>query len=49
VQNFREFKESLLSRTLRDWYLNQQTILSLLNARGGPVPMPASQPKPPGH
>jgi hypothetical protein len=23
VQNFREFKESLLSRTLRDWYLNR--------------------------
>jgi hypothetical protein len=45
VQNFREFKESSLSRTLRDWYLNQQTILTLLNARGGPLP-PPSAPRP---
>ncbi len=43
VQNFREFKESVLSRTLRDWYLNQQTILTLLNARGGPS-LPAPSP-----
>ena len=49
LQNFREFKESTLSRTLRDWYLNQQSILALLNARGGPLPPPApSQPRPAG-
>jgi hypothetical protein len=48
VQNFREFKESLLSRTLRDWYLNQQTVLTLLNARSGPPLPPPSQPKPSG-
>ncbi len=48
VQNFREFKESSLSRTLRDWYLNQQNILLLLNARGGPLPPPPpSTPRPP--
>jgi hypothetical protein len=48
VQNFKEFKESLLSRTLRDWYLNQQSVLGALGGRGGPsmpMPMPA---KPPG-
>jgi hypothetical protein len=48
VQNFREFKESLLSRTLRDWYLNQQTILTVLNARSGPPQATPGQPKPPG-
>jgi hypothetical protein len=40
VQNFKEFKESLLSRTLRDWYLNQQNVLGVLGGRGGPMPMP---------
>ncbi|MEY5024866.1 MAG: hypothetical protein RLZZ244_394 [Verrucomicrobiota bacterium] len=30
IQNFREFQDSQLSRPLRDWYLNQQNILSLL-------------------
>lgn len=49
VQNFREFKESSLSRTLRDWYLNQQTILTLLNARSAPPLPPPSQPRPPVH
>jgi hypothetical protein len=49
IQNFREFRESTLSRTLRDWYLNQQTILGLLNFRAAP-PMPApTQPRPTGH
>ncbi len=48
VQNFKEFKESLLSRTLRDWYLNQQSVLGALGGRGGP-PMPMPMPaKPPG-
>jgi hypothetical protein len=49
IQNLKEFKEPMLSRTLRDWYLNQQSIIGVLN--GGappPPPMPApSAPKPP--
>jgi hypothetical protein len=30
IANFKEFKESMLSRTLREWYLKQQDILALL-------------------
>ncbi len=33
IQNFKEFNESSLSRSLRDWYLNQQSILALLPPR----------------
>jgi hypothetical protein len=36
IPNFKEFKESMLSRPLREWYLKQQDILGLL------------PPKPPG-
>ena len=36
IANFKEFKESMLSRTLREWYLRQQDVLGLL------------PPKPPG-
>lgn len=36
IANFKEFKDSMLSRTLRDWYLKQQDLLALL------------PPKPPG-
>ncbi len=46
VQNFKEFRESLLSRTLRDWYLNQQTVLALLGSRGAP-PTPIAAPAAP--
>ncbi|MBX3733808.1 MAG: zinc-dependent metalloprotease [Verrucomicrobiae bacterium] len=38
IGNFKEFKDSMLSRTLRDWYLKQQDILALL---------PAPKPEPP--
>lgn len=30
IANFKDFKESVLSRPLRDWYLRQQDILALL-------------------
>jgi hypothetical protein len=30
IPNFKEFKESMLSRPLREWYLKQQDILALL-------------------
>jgi hypothetical protein len=35
AQNFKEFQESLLSRPLREWYLNQQAILALLPRKPG--------------
>jgi hypothetical protein len=45
VQNFKEFKEASLSRPLRDWYLNQQTVLGVLTGKmmafTPPPPMPA--------
>ncbi len=51
VQNMREFKESMLSRTLRDWYLNQQSVLGVLGSKGMPMPLPpppvSTGPKPP--
>ncbi len=39
IANFKEFKDSMLSRTLRDWYLKQQDLLALLP--------PAAPAKPP--
>ncbi len=38
IQNFREFSESMLSRSLRDWYLEQQAVLALLPAKKPAVP-----------
>lgn len=35
VANFKEFKESMLSRPLREWYLRQQEILQLLPVKPG--------------
>ncbi|MEI6715809.1 MAG: zinc-dependent metalloprotease [Verrucomicrobiota bacterium] len=42
IQNFKDFQESILSRPLRDWFLNQQSVLALLPAKkmGPPAPMP---------
>lgn len=34
ISNFKEFKDTMLSRPLRDWYLRQQDILRLLPATG---------------
>ena len=42
AQNFREFKESQLSRPLRDWYLNQQGVLGALGYKPGAVVAPQS-------
>ena len=37
--NFKDFKDSLLSRSLREWYLQQQDILALLPPKpGAPTP-----------
>ena len=33
VANFKDFKDSNLSRPLREWYLRQQEILALLPAK----------------
>ncbi len=38
IQNFREFSESILSRSLRDWYLDQQMVMALLPAKKPAVP-----------
>jgi hypothetical protein len=35
IGNFKDFKDSMLSRTLREWYLKQQEILKLLPAKPG--------------
>lgn len=43
IQNFKAFKDSQLSRNLRDWYLQQQDILQLL-----PPPRPDAAPQPAG-
>jgi hypothetical protein len=40
IHNFKEFKDSMLSRPLRDWYLNQQNVLGLLGGRPMPMMMP---------
>jgi hypothetical protein len=48
VQNFREFKESQLSRPLRDWYLNQQSVLGVLGHKPSPsMPPPSLAPAKP--
>ena len=33
IPNFKDFKDSMLSRSLREWYLKQQDVLGLLPAR----------------
>lgn len=43
AQNFRDFQETMLSRPLRDWYLNQQAMLALLPPKR---PTPPSVPAP---
>ncbi len=35
IANFKDFKDSILSRTLREWYLRQQDILGLLPPKPG--------------
>ena len=35
IANFKEFKEAMLSRTLREWYLRQQDVLQLLPPKPG--------------
>ncbi len=41
IANFKAFKDSMLSRSLREWYLRQQEILKLLPlARDGAAPPP---------
>lgn len=35
IAHFKDFKDSMLSRTLREWYLKQQDILALLPAKPG--------------
>jgi len=49
AQNFREFKESQLSRPLRDWYLNQQSVLGALGHKPVNGIPPAPSTKPPAH
>jgi hypothetical protein len=44
IQNLKEFKESMLSRSLREWYLQQQDILGLLPVRPGTGSGPTSPP-----
>ncbi len=39
LQHLKDFKESMLSRTLRDWYLQQQNVLNAIGSRSAP-PMP---------
>lgn len=43
IPNFKEFKDSMLSRPLREWYLKQLDILQQLPPRppGAPAPAPA--------
>ncbi len=40
AQNFRDFQESILSRPLRDWYMNQQAVLALLPPKRPAAPAP---------
>ncbi len=49
VQNFKEFKEAALSRPLRDWYVNQQSVLGVLTGKmtvftPPPAPTPPANP-----
>jgi len=47
IGHFKKFEESLLSRSLRKWYLEQQAILKLLptaEKTPAPAPVPASVP-----
>lgn len=37
IQNFREFSDSMLSRPLREWYLEQQSIIALLPPKKAPA------------
>ncbi|MCL4181797.1 MAG: hypothetical protein KJ072_29185, partial [Verrucomicrobia bacterium] len=37
IQRFKEFQDSILSRPLREWYLNQQAIIALLPPKKGPA------------
>ena len=46
LQHLRDFKEPMLSRTLRDWYLQQQNVLNALGTRGGPSSPPPAPPAP---
>jgi hypothetical protein len=46
VQNFKEFKEASLSRPLRDWYLNQQTVLGVLSGKMMAFTPPPTPPQP---
>ncbi len=36
IQNFKNFQDSILSRPLRDWYMNQQAVLALLPPKKTP-------------
>lgn len=47
IQNFKSFQDSMLSRPLREWYLNQQAILALLPAKPPASGAPAPAPTPP--
>jgi hypothetical protein len=38
IGNFKDFKDSMLSRTLREWYMKQQEILKLLPPKAGQPP-----------
>ena len=43
ISHFTDFKPSLLSRPLLEWYQQQQEILELLKERPGAAPMPAAK------
>jgi hypothetical protein len=45
IQRFKEFQDSILSRPLREWYLNQQAILALLPPKKGAEPPAAADKK----
>lgn len=47
IANFKAFKDSMLSRPLREWYLRQQEILKLLPAARPAAPTPPGTPPPP--
>jgi hypothetical protein len=35
IQRFKDFQDSILSRPLREWYLDQQAIIALLPPKKG--------------